>query len=155
MLPACALAEAWTSKSAVGPLMKVAVQSRPATDWNTPQIVTLTGQDDPVDDGDVAYTIVTGATSSLDPAYAGLDVDDVGVTNSDNDAAGIAVDPTSGLTTSEAGGTDQFTMVLQSQPGANVTITLSSSESSSAIGISFPTSLWPKPAPTSSNFSPR
>src|SRR5207237_554872 len=44
-----------------------------------------------------------------------------------NDTAGITVSPTSGLTTTEAGGTATFTVVLNSQPAANVTIGLSSS----------------------------
>src|SRR5256885_630119 len=53
---------------------------------------------------------------------------DVGVTNKDNDAAGITVVPGSGLTTTEGGGTATFTVVLTSQPTANVTIGLSSSD---------------------------
>ena len=47
------------------------------------------------------------------------------VTNTDNDTAGITVTPTSGLTTTEAGGTATFTVVLTSQPTADVTIGLS------------------------------
>ena len=50
------------------------------------------------------------------------------VTNTDNDTAGITVTPTSGLTTTEAGGTATFTVVLNSQPTADVTIGLSSSD---------------------------
>ncbi|MEB3884331.1 calcium-binding protein, partial [Lyngbya sp. CCY1209] len=42
--------------------------------------------------------------------------------------AGITVDPTTGLTTTEAGGTDTFTVVLTSQPSANVTIPIASSD---------------------------
>src|SRR2546426_418755 len=53
---------------------------------------------------------------------------DVAVTNTDNDTAGITVNPTSGLTTTEAGGTATFTVVLNSQPTANVSIELSSSD---------------------------
>src|SRR5256885_2815466 len=53
---------------------------------------------------------------------------DVGVTNKDNDAAGITVVPGSGLTTTEGGGTATFTVVLGTQPTANVTIGLSSSD---------------------------
>src|SRR2546429_2332826 len=53
---------------------------------------------------------------------------DVAVTNTDDDTAGIAVSPTSGLTTTEGGGTATFTMALTSQPTANVTIGLSSSD---------------------------
>ena len=44
------------------------------------------------------------------------------MTNTDNDAVGITVTPTSGLTTTEAGGTATFTVVLTTQPTANVTI---------------------------------
>src|SRR3989454_6561219 len=53
---------------------------------------------------------------------------DVAVTNTDNDTAGITVAPTSGLTTTEAGGTATFTVVLTTQPTANVSIGLSSSD---------------------------
>ena len=45
-------------------------------------------------------------------------------------AAGITVTPTSGLTTTEAGGTATFNVVLDKAPTANVTIALSSSDSS-------------------------
>jgi len=54
--------------------------------WNMSQTVTVTGVDDIQSDGDVAYTIITTATSD-DLNYAGLDVDDVSVTNLDDDAA--------------------------------------------------------------------
>ena len=47
------------------------------------------------------------------------------VANTDNDTAGITVSPTSGLVTTEAGGTATFTVVLDTQPTANVTIGLS------------------------------
>ncbi len=46
----------------------------------------------------------------------------------DSDAAGITVDPTSGLVTTEAGGNATFTVVLNTQPVADVTIGLSSSD---------------------------
>ncbi|MEQ1853828.1 MAG: Calx-beta domain-containing protein, partial [Chthoniobacteraceae bacterium] len=42
--------------------------------------------------------------------------------------AGITVNPTSGLVTTEAGGTGTFTVVLDSPPSANVTVTLSSDD---------------------------
>ena len=69
--------------------------------------------------------IVTAAANSADLIYNGIDAADVAVTNTDNDAAGIIVTPTSGLTTTEAGGTATFTIVLASQPTADVTIALS------------------------------
>src|SRR5439155_1750937 len=94
--------------------------------WNIAQTVTVTGVDDFGVDGPVAYTIVTAAATSTDPDYSGRNAADVSVTNSDDDTAGITVIPTSGLTTTEGGGTATFTMALTSQPTANVTIGLPS-----------------------------
>jgi hypothetical protein len=65
----------------------------------------VTGVDDLVDDGDIAYGVVVGAAASSDPIYAAIDPADVAVTNADDDAAGITVTPVAGLGTTEAGGT--------------------------------------------------
>ena len=106
--------------------------------WDEPQTVTVTGVDDDIDDGDIAYTIVTMVVVSGDPNYNGIDVDDVSVTNSDDDAIGITVTPR-GLTTTEAGGTDTFTVVLDTQPTASVTIDISSDDTTE--GTVLPASL--------------
>lgn len=98
------------------------------SNWNIAQTVTVTGVNDDVDDGDVAYMIVTAPASSADPGYSGLDAADVSAVNTDNDTAGFTVSPISGLTTTEAGGTASFTVKLNSQPTANVTINVSSSD---------------------------
>src|SRR2546426_288917 len=90
--------------------------------WNTAQTVTVTGVNDFVADGNVAYTIVTAPATSTDGGYNGMNASDVGVTNTDDDTAGFSVTPTSGLTTTEGGGTATFTMVLTSQPKGNVTL---------------------------------
>jgi len=50
--------------------------------------VTVTGQNDDIDDGDIAYTIVTGVSASTDLNYNGLNAVDVSVANQDNDTAG-------------------------------------------------------------------
>ncbi len=55
------------------------------SNWGEPQVVTVTGIDDSVDDGDVAYVIATAAAVSSDPNYHGLDVPDVAITNEDDD----------------------------------------------------------------------
>src|SRR5206468_3996684 len=96
--------------------------------WNAAQTVTVTGVDDFGVDGAVAYTIVTAAATSTDAGYSAMNAADVGVTNTDNDTAGITVSPTSGLTTTESGGTATFTVALNTQPSANVTIGLSSND---------------------------
>src|SRR5207249_10013001 len=65
-----------------------------AANWNVAQTVTVTGADEFIDDGDTAYTIVTGAATTADATYNGFNASDVSVTNTDNDTAGITVSPT-------------------------------------------------------------
>ncbi len=101
--------------------------------WNIAQTVTLTGMDDDVDDGDVAYTVVVGSTSSADPNYDDINPGDVAVINIDNDVAGVTVTPTSGLVTNETGSMATFTIVLDSQPTADVAINLASSDTSEGV----------------------
>lgn len=50
-----------------------------------PQTVTVTGGDDQLVDGNIAYQIITNPAISSDPAYQGLNPADVSVTNNDND----------------------------------------------------------------------
>ena len=113
-----------------------------SANWNAPQTVTVTGVDDSIADGNQPYTIITGAATSADPLYNGVDPPDVSATNIDNDSPGVVVTPTSGLVTTESGGTATFTIVLQSQPTADVTIGLSSSRPTEG-----------KPSPTSVRFT--
>ena len=96
--------------------------------WSEPQTVTVTGVDDSVDDGNVVYAVVVTPAVSTDPAYAGLDPVDVAVMNLDDDRAGVAIGPTAGLLTTEAGGADTFTVRLASEPTADVVFPLSSSD---------------------------
>ncbi len=96
--------------------------------WKAPQETTVTGQDDNLVDGDQVYYIVTGVATSSDGNYNGIEPDDVIVTNTDNESAGITVNPVVGLTTSEAGAQATFTIVLNSPPTADVTIGLTSSD---------------------------
>jgi hypothetical protein len=117
-----------------------------------PVTVTVTGVDDTVVDGDVAYTIVTGDPTSSDANYDALgagDVDDIGVTNTDDETASITVDPTTGLTTTEAGGTDTFTVVLDVEPSGTVTVGISSSTTLEGMvdqaSLTFTTSDWDTP----------
>ncbi|MBK8169776.1 MAG: PD40 domain-containing protein [Sandaracinaceae bacterium] len=104
-----------------------------SSDWNSPHVVTVTGVNDILLDGSVAYTIVTGASMSADGAYNGLVVADVFVTNTDNEVAGISVSPVGGLVTSEGGATAAFNIVLTSPPTADVTVPLYSSDESEGV----------------------
>src|SRR5262249_25403881 len=116
-----------------------------AANWNVGQVVTVTGANDAIDDGDIAYTIFTTVTSS-DVAYNGIAASDISVTNIDDELGTIPVPPTSGLTPTEAGGTATFTVVLESQPTADVTINLSSSDTTegtpSTTSLTFTSANW-------------
>lgn len=98
-----------------------------SANWNTPRTITVTGVNDSLDDGDIVYTIITSNAMSSDADYAGVTVQDVVVSNTDDDMSGVTVTPTSGLTTTEIGGTAMFTMVLTLAPASDVTIGLTSS----------------------------
>jgi|GEM_PF-2282518 len=119
------------------------------SNWITPQTVTVTGVDDVLADGNIAYTIITAAATSADANYSGRNAADVSVTNNDNDASGITVTPGSGLITTEAGGQATFTVKLNSQPTANVTVALTSSDTTegtvSPASLSFTTANWNTP----------
>ncbi|MCB8749397.1 DUF4347 domain-containing protein [Planktothrix agardhii] len=137
-----------SSNTAEGTVDKTSLTFTTAN-WNTPQTVTITGVDDSVDDGDIAYNIVTATATSTDSNYSGFDASDVAVTNTDNDTKGITVTPTTGLTTTEAGGKATFTVVLNSQPTANVTIPLTSSNTAEGTidktSLTFTTANWNTP----------
>jgi hypothetical protein len=99
-----------------------------AANWNAAQMVTITGVNDDVDDGDIAYTIVLSAATSSDGNYNGVDADDVSMTNTDDDTASFTVSYSNSLITSEAGGTTSLTLVLDSEPTGDVVIPISSSD---------------------------
>ncbi len=113
--------------------------------WNVPQLVTVTGQDDFVDDGNIAYSIITASAVSSDPNYQGLNPADVAITNLDDDTAGIEVSAASG-NTSETGSTTTFTIELDSEPTADVSISLSSSSEDEGLVsptiVSFTPTTW-------------
>ncbi len=118
-----------------------------ATTWNTPRTVTVTGQNDFVDDNNQAYTVVLAKAVSTDAKYAAIDPGDVALVNVDDDTAGVAVSaPSPGAQTTEAGGAVTVSVVLQSQPTASVTIPVSVSKSGEATvdktSLVFTTANW-------------
>lgn len=99
-----------------------------ATNWNVPQTVIVTGVGDFIDDGNINYVIILGAAVSTDNAYNGLNPNDVNLSNQDDDTSGFTVSSPSGTFTTEAGGSVTFTVRLTSEPLANVTVSVSSSD---------------------------
>jgi len=53
--------------------------------WATPQVVTVTGVDDAMTDGDCPYIIITAPAVSADANYNNMNASDVSVTNMDDD----------------------------------------------------------------------
>ena len=94
--------------------------------WNATQTVTVTGKDDVVVDGNPSYAITLNP-SSADNDYNGLSDVTVSMTTTDDDTAGITTGAVSGQAT-EAGGTAMFTVKLDTQPAADVTIAVSSGD---------------------------
>ncbi|HIK11274.1 MAG TPA: DUF4347 domain-containing protein [Oscillatoriaceae cyanobacterium M33_DOE_052] len=95
-----------------------------AANWNTPQTVTVNGVDELVDDGNIAYNIITAAATSADAKYNGMNADDIAVTNIDDDTAGVTITQTGGTTQLTEGSiTDTYTIALDTLPTGNVQIT--------------------------------
>jgi len=76
-----ALSSADTTEGTVAPASMVFN----STNWSIDQTATITGVNDSILDPFQAYTITTGAATSLDAAYNGINADDVSVTNLDNE----------------------------------------------------------------------
>ncbi len=120
-----------------------------STNWNIPQIVTITGQDDAVPDGNVAFSVVFDPAISTDVAYSGTTTPALTVINVDNEQSGISVTPTSGLTTTEQGTNASFSVFLNRQPTADVVIAVSSSNAAEGLAstnsLTFTADNWNTP----------
>lgn len=97
--------------------------------WNVPQTVTITPADDNLLDGDQGYTITASVNDPLsDDGFDAAADEFISVTNADDDVGFILSKTTA--TTSEDGTTDQFTVVLDVQPGAGQVVVIDLTESS-------------------------
>jgi len=112
------------------------------TAGNTTGTITVTGINDYTTENNETViadinTVTNGTEDGTQQATA---------TIIDDDSPGITVNPTSGLVTTESGGTATFTVKLNTQPTASVTITLSSGDTSegtvSPTSLTFTTSNW-------------
>ena len=100
--------------------------------WNTAQTVNVAAVDDPLSEGPHSAPLGLTATST-DPGYTGLVIPSITVSIADNDTPGFTVNPISGLTTTEAGGTATFTVRLNTVPTAVVAIPLTSSDTTEGV----------------------
>jgi hypothetical protein len=111
----------FNNPSAEGTLSASSLTFTPSN-WNVEQTLTVTGADDFDIDGEQTYTIAT-SVESTDGKYNGMATDSLQVTNLNNDTAGITVETTD-ATSSEAGDTATFNVVLNARPAAEVTVDL-------------------------------
>ena len=91
-----------------------------STDWSTAQTVTVSAAQDADATGETAT--VTHTVSSSDSNYGSATADSVTVSVTDDDQAGVMVSD-SALGVAE-GGTNSYTIVLESEPSAAVTVTI-------------------------------
>jgi len=98
-------------------------------DWNTPQMVAVTGVDDAIINNPHRTAMVTHTV--LGRGYDRVVVGSVRVTTTDNDEAGVTLSKAE-FSLAE-GETETYTVVLNSQPSADVTVTLRSSNPEVAI----------------------
>ena len=101
--------------------------------WDTAQTVTVTAAEDDDAVTDPAVTLAHDIASIDDSAYDALADQTVTVTITDNDAAGVSINPTT-LTVVE-GSSKSYTVELTSQPAGDVTVTVSG-HSGSDVGLS-------------------
>ncbi len=114
-------------------ILITSVISFKSSNWNIPQIVIVTGVNDdpPVSDGAIDYIIVTGNVSSTDSNYNKLDgstIDDISMSNQDNDSPGIILTVLNNdFSTSESGDyiVVQFSLLSKPVGGESVNIPLS------------------------------
>ena len=111
-----------TSSNSDVTLNKTSLMFAPST-WNQTQTVTVSAaqdQDARDDSASLAHT-----ASSSDASYDGASISDVTVSVTDDDTDGVTITPT-GLSLAE-GGSSSYTVVLDSKPSAEVTLTISHS----------------------------
>ncbi len=92
-------------------------------DAQLPRAVTITGVDDALLDGDIAFTVVTSPAVSSDPDYSGLDPADVSVVNRNNDFPSLTIGDVSLL--EGTGGATSFVFPVALSQAASYDVSVS------------------------------
>jgi len=95
-------------------------------DWQTPQTVTVTGVNDTLIDGNQTMTVSWAVSTSDTTGYAAVTPTALTVVNQDDETRDFILSRTTGLVTSESGGTDTFTVSLTTIPNGTVIVNLTS-----------------------------
>ena len=116
------------------------------SEWNTPKKIFIYPAED--DDSDNESVVISHVASSTDAEYgSGLSISDVNVSITDRGAPGVTVTAANPLTMAE-GGSAEYTIVLNSNPVSDVTITPSSSDPdavSTSGRLTFKSAEWDTP----------
>ena len=91
--------------------------------WNTEQTLTVTGEDDFYIDGDQIYSITTNVTSS-DAKYHEMAIDNLEITNTNDDEASIIVESEDTITSEDGSDWASIRIKLGAIPTDEVTIDL-------------------------------
>ena len=109
------------------------------------QPVTVTGVDDTINDGNMQYVIGIRATSG-DTTYNALPPLEFTAVNGDNEVEGLTINPTRLFLTTESGGTDRFSIFLNTAPISDATLNMTLSDPSEGVldpvSVVFTTADW-------------
>lgn len=100
--------------------------------WDKEQSVIVTGQNDDDNDGDQVYDIILHPMVSKDEKYNGMDLDDIPITNKDNNSTGFTLAERTGKT-SEKGDTVTIPVKLNSKPAVPIKIEIISLDKTEGI----------------------
>src|SRR5207237_10419020 len=115
------------------------------SNWNSPQLITVTAVDDAVAEGTHIGTITHGASGG---GYSGVAIPNVVASITDNDIAGVTLVESGGSTNvTEGGATDTYTIKLNTQPTGTVTVAISpdSQVTVAPSSLTFDASDWSTP----------
>ena len=105
------------------------------TNWSTPQTVTISAAED-TDGLEGTATFTHSATSSGDSTYDGIDIASVVATEDDNDTIGVTVSKS--VVRPPEGSDETYTIVLDTQPTADVEVTVTKASGGDASLIRSP-----------------
>ena len=139
-----------TSSAPAAAMVSPAILTFTPSNWNTAQAVTVTGVDDKVDQVDNRSVTISHSATSTDVRYNNIAIDDIIATVVDDDGTGVTIkesdDDTSVTEAPGEGRTDTYTVMLDSQPTATVSIVVISDTPTAAMVspaiLTFTTSNW-------------
>ena len=118
-----------------------------AANWDTPQTVTVTAAEDPDAVADEAVTLSHGVSGTAE--YQNVTAADVEVTITEDDSAGLSIDPTELIVTEGDATGVSYAVVLNSQPTGEVTVTISGHDGAditlSSTTLTFTAANWDTP----------